>query len=78
MQIMKFKKSLPKTLIALISLVMIGGLFTVSLWVTDAEAQRRGAAGVGGGRVGRAPVWEAPQVSAAVRWGRALVMEAHG
>ena len=29
MQIMKLKKLLPKTLVVLISLVMIGGLFTV-------------------------------------------------
>ena len=52
---MKLKRSLPKTLVVLISLVMIGGLSTVSLWVTDAGAQRRGAAGVGGGRVGTGP-----------------------
>jgi hypothetical protein len=54
MQSMKLKKSLPKTLVILISLVMISG-FTVSLWVTGAEAQRRGAAGVGGGPVGSGP-----------------------
>ena len=55
MQSMKLKKLLPKTLVFLLSLVMIGGLFTVSLRVTDAEAQRRGAAGVGGGPVGSGP-----------------------
>ena len=55
MQSMKLKKLLPKTLVVLLSLVMIGGLFTVSLRVTDAEAQRRGAAGVGGGPVGSGP-----------------------
>ena len=55
MQSMKLKKLLPKTLVILISLVMIGGLFTVSLWVTDAEARRGTAAGVGGGPVGSGP-----------------------
>jgi hypothetical protein len=30
------------------------------------------------GRWGRAPVWEALQVSAVVQWGRAPVMEGHG
>jgi len=59
MQIMKLNKLLPKTLVVLISLVMIGGLLTVtpmkSLWVTDAEAGRGTAAGVGGGPVGSGP-----------------------
>ena len=59
MQIMKLKKVLPKTLIVLFSLAMIGGMLTVtsmkSYWVTDAEARRRGAAGVGGGPVGSGP-----------------------
>jgi hypothetical protein len=55
MQSMNLKKLLPKTIIFLLSLAMIGGLLTVSLWVTDAEAQRRGAAGVGGGRAGSGP-----------------------
>ena len=59
MQIMKLKKLIPKTLIVLLSLLMIGGLLTIapmkSLWVTDAEAGRGGAAGVGGGPVGSGP-----------------------
>ena len=59
MQIMKLKKVLPKTLIVLLSLAMIGGMLTVtpmkSFLVTDAEARRGGAAGVGGGPVGSGP-----------------------
>jgi hypothetical protein len=59
MQIMKLKKVLPKTVIVLLSLAMIGGMLTVSpiksFWVTDAEARRGGAAGVGGGPVGSGP-----------------------
>jgi hypothetical protein len=59
MQIMKLKKLLPKTLFVAISLVIIGGLLTItpikSFWVTDAEARRGTAAGVGGGPVGSGP-----------------------
>jgi hypothetical protein len=59
MQIMNLKKLLRKTFIVLITLMMIGGLLTVtpikSLWITDAEARRGGAAGVGGGPVGSGP-----------------------
>jgi hypothetical protein len=55
MQIMKLKKLLPKTLLVLLSLAMIGGLLTDSFWVTDAEARRGTAAGVGGGPVGSGP-----------------------
>jgi hypothetical protein len=59
MQIINLKKLLPKTLIVLLSLAMIGGMFKVTsmknFWVTNAEARRGGAAGVGGGPVGSGP-----------------------
>jgi hypothetical protein len=71
MQIMKLNKLLPKTLVVLISLVMIGGLLTVtpmkSLWVTDAEAGRGTAAGVGGGPVGSGPGYGGARVAATPR-----------
>jgi hypothetical protein len=71
MQSMKLKKLLPKTLVVLLSLVMIGGLLTVtpikSLWVTDAEARRGTAAGVGGGPVGSGPGYGGARVAATPR-----------
>jgi hypothetical protein len=71
MQIMKLKKLLPKTLIVLLSLAMIGGMLTVtsmkSFWISDAEARRGGAAGVGGGPVGSGPGYGGARVVATPR-----------
>ena len=71
MQSMKLKKLIPKTLIVLLSLLMIGGLLTIapnkSLWVTDAEAGRGTAAGVGGGPVGSGPGYGGAKVAATPR-----------
>jgi hypothetical protein len=59
MQIMKLKKWMPKALMVLLSLVMIGGFLPVSplkhLGVTDVEAGRGTARGVGGGAAGSGP-----------------------
>jgi hypothetical protein len=59
MQIIKLEKLMPKALMVLLSLVMIGGFLPINPLknhgVTDAEAARGTAAGVGGGAVGSGP-----------------------